>query len=336
MYRPTGLMPVITRPVISADGYTLAYLGCRGGCQPFSENDSYDIFISRRTEVGWSAPTPLYIAIGAIDERISLSEDGNTLAFSSDYLNLPFYKFNQVYVTEFSAGAWGAPVSISSDTINGWSPNLSRDGLQAVWLSNPPAIGGQNILMIANRSSEGAWFAPQPLEVGIDASSEVGLYRFSPDGNRVFYWKMLMSTVGESTVCSGQDLYVLHRTSEGWSTPQRVTSTSIVPMACNGEAPPATDDSGSRVIYPRTVMQGDAITATFLEMTEYRQGSWSEPAAITSPYFPYFAHPNLSSDGARLITLGPDYSTGNAALVLMTSTPMLGRQIFLTLTLKTW
>lgn len=329
MSRGTGMMPVTTHPVISADGLTVAYLGCTGNCKPISEGDSYDIYVSRRGSSGWSTPAVLPIDIEAIDERISLSADGNTIAFSSDYMNFPFYAYNQVYVSEFVGSAWGAPYPISSDALNGWAPDLSQDGLQAVWLSNPSGQTGNLTLMYAHRIPGEPWSAPQQLDTGLAETSEQGLYRFSPDGNSLFYWEILIDTSSNPPVYSGQDLFILRRIEDGWSQRSKVTATPFVPMEGDGEAPPAISGDGSRVIYPRTVIQGDTITGTFLEMTEFKQGKWSAPVAITSAYFPYYAYPNLSSDGTKLISLGPDFSTGSGALVWMSSTPAMSHWIYL-------
>lgn len=331
--RPLGLMPIVTHPVISADGNTLAYLGCRGGCKPFTQDDHLDIYVSRRTQTGWSEPVPLYIDISSIDERISLNADGTILAFSSDYLNFPFYKNNQVYVIEYVGGAWGTPQAISSDTIEGWSPELSYDGLQVVWISNPPVVGGgQNILMTANRIPGGTWSSPQPLAVGTDDMHQLGFYRFTPDGTSLFYWMITLTVGGNSLICSSQDLYRLRKQESGWSAPEKVTADSIVPMRCDSEAPPALDEDGSRVIYPRTVVVDDMITSNFLEMVEYRQGAWTTPTAITTPYFPYYAFPNLSTNGARMVSSGPDTTTGAWALVWMETQPVLRHAIYLPLT----
>lgn len=333
IYRPVGLMPIVTHPVMSADGNTLAYLGCRGGCKPFSQDDHLDIFVSRRTESGWSEAAPLYIPFNAIEERIGLSADGSTLAFSTDYLNFPFYKNNQVYVIEYTGGAWGAPLAISSDAIEGWGPELSQDGLQAVWISNPPVGGGQNILMTASRSPGGAWSAPQALAVGVDDTHQLGFYRFTPDGTGLFYWIITLTPASNTMYCSGQDLFRLKRTENGWDAPEKVTAQPFTPMQCDSEAPPALDEDGSRVIYPRTVVVNNGITSTFLEMVEFRQGAWTAPEAVTSPYFPYYAYPSLSANGARLVSMGADFSTGGGALVWMETAPVLRHHLYLAITM---
>ncbi len=330
MNRGSGMMPVTTHPVISADGQTVAYLGCRGNCKPITEDDRFDIYVSRRGPSGWSTPAALHISIpttyannslDTIDERISLSADGNIIAFSTDYMNFPFYAYNRVYIIEFDGTKWGAPYPISSDALNSWAPDLSQDGLQAVWLSGN--------LMYAHREPGEPWSEPQQLDTGLAATSEQGLYRFSPDGNSLFYWEILIDTSSTPAVYSGQDLFVLRRDGEGWGQPSKLTVTPIIPIKSDGEAPPAVNGDGTRVIYPRTVKQGDSLTGTFLEMTEFKQGQWSAPVAITSSSFPYYAYPNLSSDGAKLISLGPDLNTGSGAVVWMSSTPALSKRVFL-------
>lgn len=329
MNRGTGMMPVTTHPVISTDGLTVAYLGCTGNCKPIGEGDSYDIYVSRRGLSGWSPPVALPIDLAAIDERISLSADGNTIAFSSDYMNLPFYAYNRVYISEFVGGVWSTPYPISSNALNGWAPDLSQDGLQAVWLSNPSGLIGNLTLMYAHRAPGGPWSAPQQLNTGLAETSEQGVYRFSPDGNSLFYWEILVDTSSSPAVYSGQDLFMLRHIGDGWSQRSKVTATPFTPMKGDGEAPPAINSDGTRVIYPRTVVQNNTVTGTFLEMTEFRSGKWSTPVAITSPYFPYYAYPNLSSNGAKLISLGPDLNTGSGALIWMSSTPAMNKQLFI-------
>lgn len=335
IYRPTGWFPITTLPMISADGNTLAYLGCSGGCKPFDTDDRLDIFVSRRSAAGWSAPVPLNISLDAIDSHIGLSGNGSTLVFSTDYN--PFSSLiNQIYSMDYVSGTWNAPVAISSSTVNGWSPEISSDGLSVLWISNPPS-GGQNIFMTASRAPGGSWSIPEPHDTAISLEDSIGYYRLSPDGKNIFYWKITLTPgEGGTSVCTAQDLYVIQHQNGSWGAPGKVNTTAFSPKDCDGDAPPAVDYSGQRVVYPRTVIQGDFLAATYFEMVELRSGKWGTPVAISAEYSPYVTNPNLSADGSRLISLGPDQSTGGGALVLFTSTIFLPYQTFIPLVANGW
>ncbi|MCX7669496.1 MAG: hypothetical protein N2439_05430, partial [Anaerolineae bacterium] len=75
------------------------------------------------------------------------------------------------------------------------------------------------------------------------------------------------------------------------------------------DAPAATDAHGTRVIYSRPRAEDDRIVGTFLEMTEFVNGAWTAPDAVTT--FQYYAndkYPRLSEDGQRLIYQADHYT----------------------------
>ena len=70
-------------------------------------------------------------------------------------------------------------------------------------------------------------------------------------------------------------------------------------------------------------------------MAEYNQGAWGAPLAITSATFPYYAYPALSDNGKRLISLGPNASTGSGAVVMMeTAQGIFPYRAYLSMTFK--
>jgi len=324
MARKTQLIPVVTHPVISSDGNTIAYLGCTGGCQPFGTGDRYDIYVSSRGSGVWSQPVVLTTGADPLYEIISLSADGNVLAYGT---NLFIDGISRIYIVIRTGNTWGTPTVISSSTVNGRSPELSQDGKQVIWISDPPPASGiyDNILMYASQSGSG-WSTPQMIYTGVDANHDTYQYRFTADGNSIFYWNVSLN----GNLCEGQDLYILRRSGSNWTAPQKLTATPVVPLACNAEAPAGMDYNGTRAVYPRTVLNGSTVSGSFLEMVEYQNGIWGAPVAITAPSFPYYNYPNLSFDGEHLVSNGPN-PAGGPVLIHMDSDPRMNHILFLPL-----
>lgn len=301
MYRPTGWFPVATHPVINADGNTIAYLGCTGICNPVTQGDVYDIYVSRRGPGGWSQPAVVATGAGVISTQIGLSADGNTLTYSTNYLNFPFYKWNQVYIVQRTGETWGSPTVVSTNDVNGWSPALSRDGKQVIWISNPPSdsILPNNVLIYASQLSGGGWSSPQILETGLEMSTNIAQYRFSPDGNSIFFWKVTLT----GNVCTGTDLYVLRRAGAGWSSPQEVTPGALHPYdSCGLELIAGINSDGTRVVYPDPLVHEDVVDDVSLMMVESKAGAWGAPAAVTvHKRSSIYLSPLLSDDGKRLV-----------------------------------
>jgi hypothetical protein len=303
IYRPNGWMPVTTLPMISADGSTIAYLGCTGGCKPFSASDRFDIFISTRGLGGWSQPVVVPTITDELSERLSLSTDGSSLAFGSSLSDLGGSRVNQVYVVERHAGIWGAPVALPSDGIYGGSyPILARDGRQVIWYNNLP--GGVSGIVSSDKLAGGEWSPPQTI-VSEDITTRITHFRYTADGSAIFYWKITIS----ASMCTSQELMVIRRSAAGWNTPQKVNGSAMIPKRCDGEAPAALNADGTRVIYPHSIVVGDVLTSDFLEVVEFKNGTWTSPTAITSPTN-YYSFPRLSDNGQRLVSLGTD-TTGS-------------------------
>ena len=295
IYRPIGWVPITTHPVISADGSTIAYLGCTGNCKPFTSNDTIDIYVSYRGLSGWSAPVGVTGGAIAIDSQIALSADGSTIAYASDYLNFPFYKFNQTFIIQRIGETWGAPTPVSTDDVNAFFPALSRDGKQVIWLSNPPPASGvsYNVLMYTRQLAGGGWSAPQMLETNLVDGTNIAQYRFSPDGNSVFFWTYTV----EGNVCTENHLYRLRWNGAAWGAREEVTPGALIPFdSCGVELTAGVNSDGTRAIYPHPLMHDNVVDDVSLEMVEYKSGAWGTPTAITA-HKPYdlYQYPMLFS-----------------------------------------
>jgi hypothetical protein len=311
MYRPTGWVPVTTHPVISADGSTIAYVGCTGNCKPITQGDRYDIYVSRRGVSGWSAPAVVASDPGAIYDRLGISADGKTISYNTNYLNFPFYAYNRAYVVQRTGETWGSPAAISTNDVNAFSTALSRDGKQVIWLSNPPPGGGSsnNVLKYASLLPGGGWSAPQILVANMMGMGVADYFRFSPDGNGIFYW-------GTDDLAAVH-LYVLHRAGSAWSSPQQVTPGVIV---FNNDGQRAgVNSNGTRVVYPDALTHNNVLDDVAQNMVEYTSGAWGAPVAVSAhKEGALYQYPMLSDDGTRLLALGPSPEYEGQGLVLFT------------------
>ena len=310
MYRTNGLMPIATHPVISADGNTIAYLGCTGNCKPATQGDVYDIYVARRGPGGWSQPAVVTTATGAMGSQFGLSADGKTLVYAT--FN-PFGDLkDRVYVVQRTGETWGSPTAVSPDDVNAFFPILSRDGKQLFWRSNP-AGGGSDVLKYASQLPGGGWSAPQTLVANPLGSGVADYYSFSPDGNSIFYWNVNTGGGDPNDVY----LYVLRRVGSAWSSPQQVTP-GVFAYTNEGLTAGLNFD-GTRVVYPDPLAHNDIIDDVSLEMVEYKAGAWSAPTAVTihKPGSLYQS-PLLSDDGKRLVAQGPsaDYEGSGVVLFL--------------------
>ncbi len=89
----------------------------------------------------------------------------------------------------------------------------------------------------------------------------------------------------------------MRRFGGSWSAPVRISGDAIVPDLVTG-SPPAVDQSGTRVIFSRTLW-GDPFPGSRLEVTELVNGQWTQPAPLTSQYDALFA--NMTSDGKTVV-----------------------------------
>ena len=311
MDRPTGWLPIVTHPVISGDGSTIAYLGCTGVCKPVTQGDRYDIYVSRRGASGWSSAAAVATVAETLSSQIGISADGKTLVCVTF---IPFGDLRyRVYVVQRTGEPWGSPTAISSDTVNAFLPVLSRDGKQVIWRSNQTG-GGSDVLNYASQLPGGGWSAPQALITNLILGLSVADYSsFSSDGNSIFYWNV--DTVGSDL--THVYLYVLRRVGSAWGFPQQVTP-GVLPYTNEGFTA-AVNSDGTRVVYPDPLLHADVFDDVSLQMVENKSETWGAPAAVSAhKEGAMYRFPMMSDDGKRLLALGPSPEYDGPGLALFT------------------
>ncbi len=310
IYRPTGWLPIVTHPLISGDGSTIAYLGCTGICKPMTQGDRYDIYVSLRGPSGWSQPAVVPTVAETLSSQIGLSADGKTLACVTF---TPFSDLKYiVYVVQRTGETWGSPTAVSSSDVNAFFPVLSRDGKQVIWRSNQLA-GGSDVLDYASQLPGGGWSAPQALTSNPLLGMIVADYfSFSPDGKSIFYWSANTGTSDPNDI----SLYVLRQVDSTWGLSQQVTP-GVYPYTNEGLTAGLNFD-GTRVVYPDPLLHADVVDDVSLRMVEYKSGTWGAPAAVSAyQEGAMYRFPMLSDDGKRLLTLGPSPEYDGPGLVLL-------------------
>ncbi len=280
-----------THPVISGNGRLIAYLGSTPTGDQYNPYKS-EIYVIEKTETGWSAPSVLPTGFALHEHFMSVSYDATAIAFVYANGNIFGGPPWRVYVSRRTEGVWGTPVVLSEDDKGAPSrPSMSADGTKVVWI--------QNSSLVCAEFDGTRWSTPQWL-VNVaytdTGHEDVTNPRISADGTAITYWLLKV----EQSTMVGQDLYVIRRTTEGWSTPVKVTVAAVVPTS-SYDAPAALNGNATRVIYPRNVKYEDSIVASYLEMTELRDGAWTTPTGLTSPAGVYDSFPVLTPDGKLLI-----------------------------------
>jgi hypothetical protein len=295
--------PRSTFPVFSGNGQRIAYLGYK------TEAPNFVLFLIDKTGETWGAPYPLPNGINCVDNDLDISEDGNTVTYS----NCPqFFGTMRVYVSRWDGIAWQTPVVVSGvgPTAGGAQPSISADGKKIVYQD-------ADHIFYTELLSNGTWAAPLNLTHCYFNGPYYYLYlpRISPDGNAIFFWRY-QKEVGGSTI-TGKDLYALRRVGGSWSRPVKISGPAVVPTLDN-ESRPAVNRTGTRVVFNRQ-MFGDPFTGTRLEMTEYGNGAWTAPQALTGEY--KADYPSLTADGLKTAFEQATYSAAGLASISFNSAP---------------
>jgi hypothetical protein len=274
-------LPQKTHPIISGDGSTIAYVGHTG--------TTVGLYIVNRSGSNWSAPQLQSTELANTHYRISLSQDGNTLALC-DY---PFFSTQQVYVMTRMAGVWFGPTLIGV----GGDPSLSADGKKLTYIKNARVVFTENIL--------GTWTTPQELTDNTADEFSAEYPQMSGDGQAIYYWLVTLVPEGSSLIRSAQDLYILRREGIDWSAPQKVNTTSIIPAETT-EGPASANYYATRLIYTRpittTVPVPGSIDQSELEISEWITNTWQTTTLVDDNGFNNFNKwPRLSSNGKSLV-----------------------------------
>lgn len=215
-------------PVISADESVLIFTSRRegsiGGMMDLDGSSSHrkgdyfeDIFVSKKTEEGWSKPTNIGPAINTKghDAVIGLSPDGQTLfIYRSDSV-----KYGNIFACRLNGDKWEAPVKLQSP-INSkmWegSCSINADNNVLFFVSNrPDGIGGKDIYMI-RKLPNGDWAAPKNLGPTINTSEDEDAPFIHVDGQTLYF-----SSKGHKSM-GGYDIFRSKYKDGKWSTPENI------------------------------------------------------------------------------------------------------------------
>jgi hypothetical protein len=281
---PMQWLPQQTHPLISGDGNSIAYVGYTGA--------TYGVYVvDRLPGGGWGALALVPTGLANTHYRISLSQDGATLALC-DY---PFLGIQQMYVLTRQAGVWSALQAIGP----GGNPSLSADGKKLAYVSNARVAFTEQI--------NGAWADPVQLTDNNPDRFVVEHPQISGDGRAIHYWLVTLIPEGNTLIRTAQDLYVLRRQGSGWGTPQKVTATPILPSSIT-DGPAAADRYATRLIYTRPVTVTDPddghvyIDSSHLEIGEGITSTWQTTRLVeANGYGNYNKWPRLTPDGKTLV-----------------------------------
>jgi hypothetical protein len=321
-------MPKTTRPVISGDGNTIAYMGYTG-----VEAQPYAIYVSDRSPSGvWSEPAVLPEGdMTTHYGEVSLSHDGNTLIHGSHPIS--WFEDQKTYISTRQAGVWGNPVQVY-DGLYGFAFNvvLSADGNRAAFVATYD-------LYLLEKTGGGWGAAVKVVDTDPATSLMVEYPQFTADGKSLFYWEVYCAPISGGCVLTNQNLKRIYDDGSGWSAPSQVAFSDTPGWGKDGNWPAAIDATGRRAVFPVVGRLADDIMySTNLVYTDWRDGAWTEPVLITSAQdYDYNKQPVLSADGLRLVYSGP-FATGfkSSTILFSTSDSPLpnGHTIFLPLVLR--
>ncbi len=303
------VLPQRTTPVISGDGETIAYTGWNG--------TTYSVYIVDRNGGAWAPPVLLNTGLDNHHYWVSLSDDGDTVAYSS----YPFLDTRHVYISTRSGPGqpWHGPHQISATTganQGGNMPDLSGDGSKIVFVSNAQ-------LMFSERIGS-QWSAPEALTNNLWSEFEVDNPQLSTDGLSIFYWLITKVPTQTGYLLTEQNLYIIRRSGTGWRAPQRVNGSPLLPDGFRG-GPAAADDHATRLIYQRPVPREDPDGNTYvetsqLEISEWRDGTWQSGLLVDATGWGNFNWwPHLSPDGLQLTFNGEQRDQRYGTLWQMTT-----------------
>lgn len=184
---------LIAGPSISFDGNTLYFSGSIG------MGNLSDIYVSHKTEVGWSTPENIGAPINtnAYEGFPSISADGSTLYFIASNEAGPqdkdLRKLNQICYSIFRSfkdenGEWSVPeklpAPINQDCEK--APKIMADGKTLIFSSNRPGGRGSYDMYQSKINVLGEWSHPQPLNY-VNTEKSDQLPCISAQGDLMYY-----------------------------------------------------------------------------------------------------------------------------------------------------
>ena len=124
----------------------------------------------------------LYQGLENYDDRLTISDDGNAIAFCNYHL----IGTQHVFVCTRSGGTWSAPVQLTDYSTGGSLPALSADGKKLAFVAHKQ-------LWYAENAGSG-WSRPVQLTTNNWWEENIEYPRFSPDGLSLFYWRVKLTS----------------------------------------------------------------------------------------------------------------------------------------------
>ncbi|MGM0497664.1 MAG: tetratricopeptide repeat protein [Bacteroidota bacterium] len=196
------------KPVVSGDGKTLVYT---------AEKKFYTgVFMSKKENGEWSPPVNLLPQLG-IDgdcETTSISHDGKELyLYREDELE------GNLYVSHFRNGEWSNIEKLGENISSKyWESHaaISADGQKLYFTSNREGGYGELDIYVSERQDDGTWGKAENLGNSVNSKWREDTPFITEDGQKLFF-----SSEGHRNM-GGFDLFVSHKTSDGWSEPQNL------------------------------------------------------------------------------------------------------------------
>ena len=189
---------------------------------------------------------------------------------------------------------------ISQDGIVEYAPSISADGKTMIF----EASDGPSYKLYESRYNNGKWSSPEPLtninSFG-DSTDLIAGPSISFDGNTLYF-------SGSIGMGSSQDIYVSHKTIDGWSTPQNVGA----PINTNDyEGFPSISADGSTLYFVGTNHEGpqdkdlrklQQACYSIYRSVKTEDGSWGIPEKLPAPINQECEKaPKIMADGKTLI-----------------------------------
>jgi Tol biopolymer transport system component len=216
------------RPVVSLDEGEIIFTSNRpnttGGQKDAAGVYFEDIYISHRTDTGWSKPSQMSsnINTNGNDAAVSLSASGKKLIiYRYGKENLMATPSGDLFISELIDGKWSKATRLPN-TINssGWEPSacLSQDESTMYFTSNREGGVGGTDIYIVKKLPDGSWSLPQNLGPQINTAGDEDSPSIQPDGKTLYF-----SSSGHKSM-GGYDIFVTKydEDKKQWSQPENV------------------------------------------------------------------------------------------------------------------
>lgn len=223
---------------------------------------------------------PGVISTGLKETSVAMTRDGNTLYFMRSDLA---ERDDTVLVSHRDGGSWSSPMVASfSGRWHDSEPTLSPDGRRLYFVSNRPVrpggapvtaeMGGHHFtgtnLWYVERQSGGRWGKP----VHVDGALNDGAMIYNPSVavNGDIYFSAHRPDSG-----AAYQIYVAHRTADGYATPQRVDLGDVK----HNRMDPAIDPQQRFLVFAGN--EGDSLGSADLYIAFRKpDGSWGNPVHL--------------------------------------------------------